>query len=312
MPKNGIDRYRGCLLGLAVGDALGAPLEFQEPGTFTSLTDMTGGGIFGLEPGQWTDDTSMALCLAESLIECNGFNETDQIARFLRWYREGHLSSTGNCFDIGDTIREALERYERTGDPFAGPTEPDRAGNGSIMRLAPVPLAFADTPCKGIHLSGKSSRTTHGALAAIDTCRLLGQIIISIVNGAGRKELFSGSSYQAPEGWKLDPPLVPEVQAIADGSFQRLTPPKIRGTGYAVKSLEAALWAFYHSTSFQEGARKAVNLGDDADTTGAVYGQIAGAFYGESGIPKEWKETIARKDLILQYADRLYGLAWGE
>ena len=179
MPKNGIDRYRGCLLGLAVGDALGAPLEFQEPGTFTSLTDMTGGGIFGLEPGQWTDDTSMALCLAESLIECNGFNEADQIARFLRWYREGHLSSTGNCFDIGDTIREALERYERTGDPFAGPTEPDRAGNGSIMRLAPVPLAFADTPCKGIHLSGKSSRTTHGARAAIDTCRLLGQIIIS-------------------------------------------------------------------------------------------------------------------------------------
>ena len=312
MAKNRIDRYRGCLLGLAVGDALGAPLEFREPGTFTPLTEMKGGGPFALELGQWTDDTSMALCLAESLIECNGFNEGDQVSRFIRWYREGHLSSTGRCFDVGNTVREALERYERTGEPFAGPTEPDRAGNGSIMRLAPVPLAFADTPCKGIHLSGKSSRTTHGAPAAIDACRLLGQMIISAVNGAEREDLVSGGSYRAPEGWTLEPPLVPEVRAVADGSFRRLAPPEIRGTGYSVKSLEAALWAFYNSSSFAEGALLAVNLGNDADTTGAVYGQIAGAFYGESGIPEKWKETIASHDLILEYADGLYDMAWGE
>ena len=101
------DRYRGALLGLAVGDALGTTLEFKRPGSFAPITDMVGGGPFGLKPGQWTDDTSMALCLAESLVECRGFDPVDQLRRYCRWYREGHLSSTGRCFDIGNTTRAA-------------------------------------------------------------------------------------------------------------------------------------------------------------------------------------------------------------
>jgi ADP-ribosylglycohydrolase len=140
------DRYRGCLLGLAVGDALGTTLEFKPPGTFEPITDMMGGGPFGLLPGQWTDDTSMALCLAESLIACRGFDPVDQLTRYCRWYREGHLSSTGRCFDIGNTVRAAVERFGRTGEPYPGPTDPRSAGNGSLMRLAPVPLFFAEHP----------------------------------------------------------------------------------------------------------------------------------------------------------------------
>ena len=136
------DRYRGALLGLAVGDALGTTLEFKAPGTFKPITDMVGGGPFGLEPGQWTDDTSMAFCLAESLIEKRGFDPKDQMDRYCRWWKEGYLSSTGTCFDIGITVRTALAHYLRSGEPFAGSTDPLTAGNGSLMRLAPVPLAF--------------------------------------------------------------------------------------------------------------------------------------------------------------------------
>src|SRR5437773_1164620 len=112
------ERYRGSLLGLAVGDALGTTLEFKRPGTFEPIDDMVGGGPFGLQAGEWTDDTSMALCLAESLIECRGFDPNDQMKRYVRWWREGHLSSNGICFDIGNTVRRALVAFERSGKPF--------------------------------------------------------------------------------------------------------------------------------------------------------------------------------------------------
>ena len=112
-----LDRYRGSILGLAVGDALGAPVEFKRPGSFEPVTDMSSGGAFSLRPGQWTDDTSLALCLSESLVETNGFDLIDQLDRYVRWYREGHLSSTGECFDIGNTTKMALTRYEATKDP---------------------------------------------------------------------------------------------------------------------------------------------------------------------------------------------------
>ncbi len=303
-----IDRYRGCLLGLATGDAVGTTLEFEPPGTFTPIKDMVGGGPFGLQPGQWTDDTSMALCLAESLIEQNGFDPVDQLQRYLQWYRVGHLSSTGQCFDIGNTVRSALMRFGRTGEPYCGSTDPRSAGNGSIMRLAPVPLFFAQNPEEAIEMSAESSRTTHGAETAVDACRYLGGLIVGAVNGASREELLS--SYYSPiaDYWDENS-LVDDIDAIAAGSFKHRQPPEIRGTGYVVKSLEAALWAFYHSQSFEEGCLLAVNLGDDADTTGAVYGQLAGAFYGEQGIPQSWRDKLAHRDLIEYFAEQLFSLA---
>ena len=139
------DRFRGCLLGLAAGDALGTTLEFRKPGTFDPIDDLVGGGPFRLKPGQWTDDTSMALCLATSLVERGGFDPMDQIQRYVRWWREGYLSSIeGHCFDIGTTVSNALSRFERTGEPYAGSSlTQTTAGNGSLMRLAPVPMYFA-------------------------------------------------------------------------------------------------------------------------------------------------------------------------
>ena len=151
-------KYIGSLLGLAVGDALGTTLEFKSPGTFSPIEDMQGGGPFCLNPGQWTDDTSMALCLAESLIDCGGVDFKDQMERYLRWWKEGYLSSTGTCFDIGNTVSKALSHFQRTGKVFAGSTNPNTAGNGSLMRLAPVPLFFAGDSEEAIHQAGESSK----------------------------------------------------------------------------------------------------------------------------------------------------------
>jgi ADP-ribosyl-[dinitrogen reductase] hydrolase len=302
------ERYRGALLGLAVGDALGAPVESRPPGTFAPVSDMLGGGPFGLGPGQWTDDTSMALCLAESLIEKRGFDLTDQLERYLRWWREGHLSSTGVCFGMGMTTQAALQRFQATRDPHSGSSDPQTASNGAIMRLAPVLLAFASDPKKAIALSGESARTTHGARSCIDGCRYLGALIVGALRGEEKGELLSPRYSPLPSYWD-EHPLGPEIDEVARGSFKRRQPPAIQGSGYVVKSLEAALWAFYHSDSFEEGALKAVNLGDDADTTGAVYGQLAGAYYGERAIPQRWRDKLASRELIERLAEGLLELA---
>jgi ADP-ribosylglycohydrolase len=308
MPLTTLERYRGCLLGLAAGDALGTSLEFQAPGTFVLLQDIVGGGPFHLEPGQWTDDTSMALCLAESLIERQGFDAVDQLERYVRWYRHGHLSSNGRCFDIGGTVRAALNHFERTRDPHSGSTHPNSAGNGSLMRLAPVPMFYALRPEEAIEKSGESSRTTHGAAAAVDACRYFGGLLAGALNGASKEELLSELYSPAPGIWQARP-LEPKIHEIACGSFQRKHPPEIEGSGYVVRALEAALWAFFRTNSFGEGCLQAVNLGQDADTTGAIYGQLAGAFYGEQAIPAGWRSKLALREKIEGFALELYELS---
>jgi ADP-ribosyl-[dinitrogen reductase] hydrolase len=304
-----IVRYRGSLLGLAVGDALGAPLEFHPPGSFTPIEDMVGGGAFGLLPGQWTDDTAMALCLAKSLIEREGFDPADQMERYLKWLRQGYMSSVDHCIGIGNTVLRALLQYEqRPTQPYCGSTDPHSAGNGCIMRLAPVPLFFATQLGEAIRLSGESSRTTHGALTCVDACKYLGGLIVGAVNGVNKEELLS-NRYNPVTGYWREHPLTPEIDEIASGSFKRRIPPEIKGTGYVVKSLEAALWALYQSKSFQEGCLLAINLGDDADTTGAVYGQLAGALYGEEEIPLNWRTKLSHHDLICSLAEEIFSLS---
>ena len=303
-----VQRYRGCLLGLAVGDAVGAALEFRSPGSFRPITDMIGGGPFDLVPGQWTDDTSMALCLAESLIENKGFNAEDQMRRYVRWWKEGYLSSTGTCFDIGNATWAALSRFIETGDPLSGSIHPNSAGNGSLMRLAPVPMFYARDPGRAIEFAAESSKTTHRVAAAVDACRYFSALIVGALNGATREELMS-DHYCPVKGYWKDHPLAPAIREVAAGSFRQKNPPEIQGTGHVVRSLEAALWAFHKSTNFREGCLMAANLGDDADTTAAIYGQLAGAFYGDADIPQSWIEKLSLREKILEFADRLLALS---
>lgn len=196
VPGSRRDRFRGALMGLAVGDALGAPLEGLRPGQFSPLTDMVGSGRFGLQPGQWTDDTSMALCLAAGLTECGEFNPRDQIERYVRWLREGYLSSIGVAFGIGRTTYRALATYVPGSDPYVGPTVTGSAGNGSIMRLAPVPMFFFDTPAQAIEKSAACSRTTHQARAVIDGCRLFGALLIGGLQGIRVRRLPRPTMFQ--------------------------------------------------------------------------------------------------------------------
>ena len=303
------DRFRGCLLGLAAGDALGTTLEFKRPGTFDPIEDMIGGGPFHLSAGEWTDDTSMALCLATSLIETDGFDPMDQMQRYVRWWREGYMSSIGYCFDIGNTTRDALSGFERTGDPYSGPTDPMSAGNGSLMRLAPVPMYFAGNTQEAIDRSADSSRTTHGAREAIDACRYFGGLLVGALSGVDKETLLS-ASYCPVEGLWDRSPLSEKIAVIANGSFKDREPPQIRGTGYVVDTLEAVLWAFYHTDNFRDGVLKVANLGEDADTTAAICGQIAGAHYGVESIPSEWRQKLTMSAEITSMADRLYEHGW--
>ena len=298
------NKLRGCLLGLAIGDALGASVEFMPPGTFEPLTGFRRGGRFNLDPGQWTDDTSMALCLAESLIECKGFDPKDQMDRYMKWLKDGYLSSTGECFDIGNTCFRSLTNYRFSGEPFSGPTSERSAGNGSLMRLASIPMFYCDQPEKAIYYAGESSRTTHGAREAIDACRYYSGLIIGALQEVSRDELLSPLYSPVPGIWE-EHPIAPAIEEVAKGSFRGKEPPEIIGSGYVVKSMEAALWAFYKTDSFREGVLLAVNLGNDADTTGAIYGQLAGAYYGLESIPEEWIQAVHARDMILSYADRL-------
>lgn len=301
-------RYRGTLLGLAAGDALGTTVEFTSSGEFEPLTDIVGGGPFRLKPGEWTDDTSMALCLAESLLARNGFDPVHQLQTYVRWYRDGHWSVKGRCFDIGTTTVRSLHRFEQTGDPYCGPTDPDVAGNGSLMRLAPAPLAFARRPAEAIARAGESSRTTHGAPVCVDACRYFGGLLVAALDGLPKDRLLANEYEPAAAAWRREP-LDEKVAAIAAGSYRRKEPPAIRGSGWVVHALEASLWAFHRTDTFRDGALLAVNLGEDADTTGAVYGQIAGAYYGEEGIPESWRSMLAMREQIADLADRLYEMA---
>jgi len=297
-----IDRFYGCLLGLACGDAVGTTVEFRPRGSFIPLTGMTGGGPFGLQPGQWTDDTSMALCLAASLAECNGFDAHDQMKRYVQWMENGYFSSTGRCFDIGGTTSQALHRYLRLGDPFSGSTDPHSAGNGSIMRLAPVPMYYHPDRAAAIRHAAESSRTTHGATECLDACRLLAAIIHAALSGQDKETVLFGQAGRLP----VDDPLTPKILDIAEGAYRHKSVDEIDGSGYVVKSLEAALWCFHTTGGYSEAILAAANLGNDADTTAAICGQVAGAYYGLPGIPTSWLDRLALRDEIARLAEALH------
>ncbi|MBK5343015.1 ADP-ribosylglycohydrolase family protein [Pseudomonas sp. TH49] len=290
------ERYRGALLGLACGDAVGTTVEFKPRGSFQPLTDMVGGGPFHLKPGQWTDDTSMALCLAESLLSKNTFDAADQMGRYLNWWKWGYLSSTGDCFDIGMTVSQALSQYQQTGQPFAGSTDPFTAGNGSLMRLVPVVLFYFPDARQIRQFATDSSRTTHAAPEAIECCQLFAELISKALLGASKTELrkLPDSTFAQPK-----------VAAIARGDYLAKSASEIRGSGYSVESLEAALWCFHRTDSFSSAILQAANLGDDADTTAAIVGQVAGAYYGVRAIPTHWLEMLHDGEEIAATADRL-------
>lgn len=304
-------RQRGAFLGLAVGDALGAAVEFMPPGSFAPVTGYRAGGPHGLAPGEWTDDSSMALALADSIAE-QGWDLNDQAQRYVDWWQRGRYSVNGRCFDIGLATRRSLERFCDAGNAqTSGSRASQESGNGSIMRLAPVPIRFAsmvvDDPNQLAELAAESSLPTHASDQCLSACRYMAVVLAALMHGVDRQEALANC--RAIMGMKS--PLHPEIEEVADGSYRQKRPPAIRGSGYVVRSLEAALWAFHDAPDFATAVLKAVNLGEDADTTGAVCGQLAGAYWGESGIPTSWLDGLAQRETIVQAANRLIDLSAG-
>ena len=256
---------------------------------------MVGGGPFDLPPGAWTDDTTLALALAESLAASAGFDGRDAMNRFVDWWRNGSYSCSGHCFDIGNTTRAALERYGRTGDPVAGSTAPESAGNGSLMRLSPVAVRYWNDHERLLAVAAAQSRTTHGADEAVDACRAFAALLAEAIAGSPRAAVLGRREFDGS----------PAIARILAGSWRGRPRGAIRSSGYVVDTLEAALWSVARTADFRGAVLLAANLADDADTVAAVTGQLAGALYGLSGIPEAWLDRVAWKDRLFNVAHRL-------
>ena len=295
------ERALGAMLGLAVGDALGTTLEFAPRGSEPRLDDLVGGGPFDLKPGQWTDDTAMALALADSLLFCPALDEADLMDRFLSWHQAGEYSCTGTCFDIGITTRQALQRYKRSGNPLAGSADPRSAGNGSLMRLAPVAIRYWNDRPALRDVAARQSRTTHGAPQAIDACIAYAEILADAIAGHPRSRVMRPRRSAHDEA----------IARIVAGSWRGAHRDTVMSSGYVAHSLEAALWSVGRTGNFTDAVLLAVNLGNDADTTGAITGQLAGALYGASSIPSDWMDTLAWQERIAATAQTLFAQSLG-
>lgn len=296
------DRAIGALLGLAIGDAIGTTLEFCPRDTYEPVTDMVGGGPFGLKPGEWTDDTSMALALADSLQDRDDLDERDLLSRFESWWELGIYSCTGKCFDIGITTRQALLHWQVTREPHCGSTDPRSAGNGSLMRLAPVAIRFWYDRAKLRDVAARQSKTTHAAPEAVDACIAFAEVLADAIEGRSKLEILRARSE----------PYVGAIGPIMSGQWREKPRTEIRSTGYVAHSLEAALWCVDRARDYRSAVLMAANLGVDADTTAAVAGQLAGALHGAASIPDNWVDRVAWGDQITKKAANLVRKAAAE
>lgn len=289
------DRAVGALLGLAVGDAVGAAIEFSPKPRFAVLDDMTQGGPHHLARGQWTDDTAMALALADSLALTPGLDPADLMRRFLDWRDTGAYSCTGTCFDIGNATSTALERFRRTGEPLAGSADPDASGNGALMRLAPVAIRHWRDREVLQQVAVLQTRTTHGSPATLAASAVFADLLADAIAGASLPEVLA-----SPAAGRIE------------GGWCGLHRDVVEGSGWVVQALQAAVWAVSRTTDFRSAVLLAANLGDDADTTAAIAGQLAGAIYGAAGIPPEWLDALAWRGRLESAATSLFDAAWPE
>ena len=291
-------------MGLAVGDAVGTTNEFKWAGSFEPITDMVGGGPFLLKPGQWTDDTSMALCIADSLLAKGRYDSFDVMERYQRWYKEGYRSSTGTCFDIGNQVTRSLWDFR---EQQRVPTSAERttsAGNGAIMRLAPVVIAGFESrdPREVVATARLSARETHFSVEAEAATEVFAALLVGALLGWSPEQLMNvswastGAAFDEMAARVISPD--PQVRA----SWEAET------NGYIVNGLRLAVHGLLDFPSFKDATLAISNMGGDSDTNAAIYGQLGGAFYGIEGIPASWRERVHLGEEIDQLACDLVDL----
>jgi ADP-ribosyl-[dinitrogen reductase] hydrolase len=277
------DRFLGALLGLAVGDAVAAATQYRRQGTFAPVGDMLGGGPFDLPRGAWSDDTAMALCLADSLLECNGFNARDQVDRYHRWQQQGYLSATGQCVGITASTARALAMAQWRRQMFSGSHDPNQLDPEPLSRVAPVVMYFFAAGDAAVEQSSEAARTTCQAPVVLDSCRVFARALHAALAGQSKEAILA----QGPASAKTLPP----------------------GNDTAPDALAAAFAAFATTNSFRDAILRAANLGGSSDVVSAVCGQLAGAHYTASAIPGLWRNSLMEKALIERCADRLLAQA---
>ena len=304
MNKN-IDKYMWIMFGWAVWDALGSATEFLRPGMFAHLTDMIWSIKFKTKPWEWTDDTSMTLCLAQSLIECKWFDIEDQLDKYsLRLY-DWYMSSNGKAFDIWIQTINQLFKYKtyKESDNKAKPWEVDlswfkKDWNGAIMRIAPIALYYKDNIEDAIFYAWESVKTTHNTDICIDTAKYFIWMVIWLLSWDSKEKVLS-PNYSPINNYRKDHKINPELEKITNWSYKNITEDKLWiQFGYILDSLQVALWGLYKFDSFEEGMINIVNLWYDADTNWCIYWFLAGAYYGYDNIPDRRKNKIAKPDLI--------------
>ena len=290
-------RCLGAFVGLAIGDALGAPVEFRRRGMFTPVTGMRAGGTFGLPSGAWTDDTAMALCLADSLLHNPEFDVVDLLERFCDWMLTGTNTSTGKSIGIGQNTLRTLGNYRRTGETTAIKGGKRSDGNGAIMRLAAVPCMHWQNVEKARSIAIAQSQCTHHSPLSEGCCDLMTFILCQLISGKIWEQILP---YPNKNNW------LEEVSLLSSCNWRDKSEEEVQSTGYVIHTLEAALWCVDTTNSFQDAVLRAVNLGEDADTVGAVTGQIAGARYGIESIPDEWLSELVDQPRIKTIAEIIF------
>lgn len=282
------ERFVGALLGLAVGDAAAAATQYRRPGQFDPVGDLLGGGPFDLPRGAWSDDTAMALCLAESLLECGGFDARDQVARYHRWQTQGYLSATGQCLGITAATARALAKAQWRRHTFAGSHDPQVQDPEPLSRVPAAVLYFFADAAEAVGEAAEAARTTCQAPAVLGACRSLARALHAALSGQPRELILEA-------GRAADTP-------VRDAGAQ--APTDLAGAT-APAALAAALDAFERTHSFRDAVLAAANLGGHSDVVTAACGALAGAHYTAGAVPTLWRNSLMRQDLIEGYADRL-------
>lgn len=299
------DKPQALLLGIAVADALGVPVEFQKRGTF-HVTKMEGYGTYNQPPGTWSDDTSMTLALADSLLP-DDLNLEGVARRFIEWRDHAAYTPHGETFDIGNSTDRAITRMKKAHDPTkAGGKEEKDNGNGSLMRVAPLVFYFFGKDARERYAITKAvSSLTHAHPWSVTACFIFLEMLNLLRKGRGKKAAYAELKQEFAFYTFLDKAAVAKFDRILQGDIAALPENEISSTGFVVDTLEAAFWSFLTTKNYKDAVLRAVNLGDDTDTTGAVTGALAGLHYGLKDIPQEWLDTLVKREEIRDIAIRM-------
>jgi ADP-ribosylglycohydrolase len=305
-----IDDIKAALFGVAVGDALGVPVEFKNRPKLKEnpITGMIGGGSHNQLPGTWSDDSSLTFCLAEALTK--GFNLDIAATYFVNWYYFGYWSARKEVFDVGNSTQEAIIRLRNDTKPeLAGNNTPDSNGNGSLMRILPLLFYTMDMPIdKRFELTNQVSSMTHRHIRSVIACFYYLEFARQILQQRDKSEIYADLQKEITDfliSKKVDNKQISYFDRLLSGNIVDLSEDDVFSDGYVLHTLEASVWCLMTTDNFKDAVLKAVNLGEDTDTTGAVTGGLAGLYYGFESIPQEWIKQLARSEDIEDLAQQL-------